>query len=119
MSWFTYAAAGVILIIVGCAEVWLLYVWDKDLNQVCFGPYDSAEELSAVPDDMKTIELWRCLYDSPCRVKNCKAKATVIARSMDAGGRPEKQYELCRPHADQVVERERGRGREIVRRDLQ
>jgi hypothetical protein len=38
-------------------------------------------------DDTRTIELWRCLYDAPCRAKNCKAKATVMMRIVDTGGR--------------------------------
>jgi hypothetical protein len=50
------------------------------------------------------------------RVKNCKGVATIIARSVDSGGRPFKQYELCSVHAEQVAEREKGRGREIVKR---
>ena len=68
-------------------------------------------------DDTKTIELWPCGYDARCNVKNCKAKATTLARSVDAGGRPLRQYELCTIHAERISERERGRGREIVRRE--
>jgi hypothetical protein len=68
-----------------------------------------------VPDDTKTIELWPCGYDARCNVRNCKAKATTLARSVDTGGRPMKQYELCAVHAEQVAQREKGRGREIVR----
>jgi hypothetical protein len=49
-------------------------------------------------------------------VKNCKAKATTIARGVDAGGRPHAQYELCTVHAGQIAERERVKGREIVDR---
>jgi hypothetical protein len=64
----------------------------------------------------KTIELWPCRYDARCTVKNCKAKATTLARSVDTGGRPMKQYELCSIHADQVAQREKLKGREIVRR---
>jgi hypothetical protein len=67
-------------------------------------------------EEAKTIELWACRYQSPCRVKNCTAKATVIARSIDSSGRPIKQYELCGPHAKQITERERAKGREIVER---
>ena len=37
-------------------------------------------------DDVKDIELWPCGYQAQYRVKNCKAKATTIARSIDAGG---------------------------------
>jgi hypothetical protein len=67
-------------------------------------------------DETKTIELWPCGYDARCNVRNCKAKATTLARSVDAGGRPIKQYELCAVHADQVAQREKLKGREIVRR---
>jgi hypothetical protein len=63
---------------------------------------------------VKMIELPPCQYHIVCRALNCKHHATVIARSYDSGGRPLKQYELCQQHADQVVERERGRGLEIV-----
>jgi len=66
--------------------------------------------------EIKTIELGPCGYNAQCRVKNCKTKATVIARSIDTGGRPDRQYELCAPHAEQVAERERAKGREIVDR---
>ena len=67
-------------------------------------------------DETKTIELWPCRYDVRCNVKNCKAKATTLARSVDSGGRPMNQYELCSIHADQVAQREKLKGREIVRR---
>jgi len=43
-----------------------------------------------------------------------KAKATMIAHSVDAGGRPHRQHELCQVHTEQVTERERAKGREIV-----
>jgi hypothetical protein len=69
-----------------------------------------------MPDDTKTIELWPCQYQAPCKVRNCRARATTIARSVDGGGRPIRQYELCGGHADQIAERERGKGREILRR---
>jgi hypothetical protein len=71
-----------------------------------------------VPEDTKTIELWPCGYDARCQVKNCRAKATTVASSIDAGGRPIRQYELCHVHAEQVAEREKGRGRDIVRREV-
>jgi hypothetical protein len=51
-----------------------------------------------------------------CRVKNCKTRATIIARAADSIGRPITQYELCAPHARQIAERERGKGREIINR---
>ena len=40
-----------------------------------------------------------------------------LARSVDAGGRPMRQYELCNSHAEQVAERERGKGRQIIWND--
>ena len=63
------------------------------------------------PTMSKAIELWPCRYDAPCRVKHRRSKTTTIARSVDAGGRPERQYELCSIDAEQVVERERAKGR--------
>jgi hypothetical protein len=69
-----------------------------------------------VPDDLKIIELWPCRYDALCNVRKCRASATTIARSVDSGGRPDRQYELCAIHAESVAERERGKGREIVTR---
>jgi hypothetical protein len=62
-----------------------------------------------MPDDTKVIELWPCGYRAPCKVNNCKAKATTTARSVEAGGGPQRQYELCAVHAEQIAERERGR----------
>jgi hypothetical protein len=62
-------------------------------------------------DETRTIELWPC-------VRNCKATATTLAWSADSGGRPIKQYELCSIHADQVAQREKLKGREIVRRGV-
>lgn len=70
-----------------------------------------------MPDDTKTIELWPCGYDARCNVRNCKAKATIIARCNDSGGRPIKQYELCQAHTDQVANRELAKGRQIVNRN--
>ena len=70
--------------------------------------------IQVMADDTKTIELWPCRYQAPCRVRNCGRKATTVARSVDSGGRPIKQYELCAAHAGQIAERERGKGREIV-----
>ncbi len=69
-------------------------------------------------NDVKAIELWPCGYDALCKVRNCKARATTIARSVDAGDRPIKQYELCASHTESVAERERGRGREVVIRGI-
>jgi hypothetical protein len=71
-----------------------------------------------VVDETRTIELWPCGYQARCDVRNCKAKATTLARSIDGGGRPIKQYQLCSIHADQVAQREKLKGREIVRRGV-
>ena len=67
-------------------------------------------------DETKIIELWPCGYEAPCKVRNCRARATMLARAVDSQGRPVNQYELCEPHAEQVAVRERGRGREVVTR---
>ena len=74
--------------------------------------------MTPVADGTKTIELWPCRYDARCMVRNCRARATTIARSVDAGGRRIRQYDLCAVHVEQVVERERGKGREIVKREV-
>jgi hypothetical protein len=66
-----------------------------------------------VADETKTIELWPCRYDARCSVKNCRAKATTLARGVD-----NVKYELCHAHAEQVAVREKGRGREVVRREI-
>jgi hypothetical protein len=39
----------------------------------------------------------------------------MIARSVDAGGRPMRQYELCDVHAEQVAAREQAKGRKIIK----
>jgi hypothetical protein len=69
-------------------------------------------------DDTHTIELRPCGYEAACEVKQCKARAIIIARSADAGGRPIRQYALCAPHAEWIAEREKGMGRQIVRREV-
>jgi hypothetical protein len=78
--------------------------------------HTTARLLSIDEYPVKTIELLACRYRITCRARNCKRAATVIARSYDSGGQPLRQYELCQQHADQVVERERGRRQEIVTR---
>jgi hypothetical protein len=60
------------------------------------------------------IELRRCLYPATCSAKNCRAIATIVDRSVDAGGRPMKQYEVCDMHADVVTTHERVKGRKII-----
>jgi hypothetical protein len=72
--------------------------------------------VAAVIDETKAIELWPCGYNARCSVKNCRATATTIARSVDIHGRPIRQYDLCQVHCEQVTERERAKGREIVKR---
>jgi hypothetical protein len=67
---------------------------------------------------VKEIELWLCGYQAQCRAKNCRARATIVARSVDLIGHPIDQYELCAVHAEQVAERERAKGRGIVRREV-
>jgi hypothetical protein len=66
-------------------------------------------------DQTKTIELWPSGYQARCKVRNCKVKATTLARGVDSGGRPTVQHELCAVHAEQ---RERRKGREIVKRGV-
>src|SRR5262249_12609603 len=79
------------------------------------GEDDAYREMSLAAqlmvDQTKTIELWPCGYDARCNVKNCRARATTVARSNDSGGRPIRQYELCSVHAEQVAEREKGRAK--------
>jgi hypothetical protein len=70
----------------------------------------------AMADETRAIELLNCGYKARCRAKNCKARATIIARAADVIGRPITRYELCAPHADQIVDRERTKDREIFRR---
>jgi hypothetical protein len=71
-----------------------------------------------MPDDEPAeIELSACHYSAPCRVRACRAQATIIARSVDAAGRPMRQYELCDVHADQVDARERRKWRKVASRN--
>ena len=63
---------------------------------------------------IKEIEISPCLYDAACSARHCQAKATVIARAFDSGGRPAKQYELCSPHGLYIAEREKRKGRSIL-----
>jgi hypothetical protein len=63
---------------------------------------------------VKEIELRPCLYVVRCAIHACPARATIIARYVDANGSTIRQYELCATHADQIAQRERARGRRIV-----
>ena len=75
--------------------------------------------MTQIDGGTKEIELWPCGYQTPCKVRNCRNKATVIARSIAAGGQPRNQHELCAVHAEQIAERERAKGREIVMRKIE
>ena len=66
--------------------------------------------------ETKTIEFLPCDYRAQRKVKNCTARATMIARASDSIGRPLNQYELCAPHTEQIAEREGAQGRVIVTR---
>jgi hypothetical protein len=66
-------------------------------------------------EETKTIEVMRCQYRAPCRVKNCTAPATTILRGLDALQRPTIQHELYISHSEQVILREAQRGRNVVR----
>jgi hypothetical protein len=55
--------------------------------------------------ETKEIEFGRCHYTARCKVKNCGAQATLIARGRDAIGRPTGQHELCALHAEQIAAR--------------
>jgi len=61
-----------------------------------------------------TLELARCEYVSHCHAKNCRQRATTIARKIDKVGRFIRQIELCDRHTEVVAERERRRGLKVV-----
>jgi len=65
------------------------------------------------------VQIERCGYAVPCRAPQCPVRrATIVLRKIDAAGRPVRQIELCDPHAQVVIARERERGFEIFdRRD--
>jgi hypothetical protein len=73
--------------------------WRRCLTKRPVGKAEQARALQVSTEYPKAIELWPCGYDAPCKVKSCKARATTIARAVDAGGRPIRQYELCATHA--------------------
>ena len=49
-------------------------------------------------------------YVSPYQGRECLKRATLVAEKVDAAGRHVRQIELCEPHLDFVIERERNRG---------
>jgi hypothetical protein len=49
------------------------------------------------------IEIWPCRYSSHCRTIRCRERVTVVARYLDAQGRPLRQVELCQQHAGELA----------------
>lgn len=45
------------------------------------------------------IQLLACGYSAECSARQCKARATTLARYTDAYGRALRQRELCERHA--------------------
>ncbi len=69
-----------------------------------------------MPDDTKVIELWPCGYRAPCKVNNCKAKATTTARSVRLAAVRNANMS-CAPCMPSRLRSESGvGGQEIVRR---
>jgi hypothetical protein len=69
-----------------------------------------------MPDEeTKPIQVLRCLYRSPCRVKRCTPQAAAILRGLDALQRPTIEHELCASHSEAVILREAQMGRNVVR----
>src|ERR1019366_10480675 len=56
------------------------------------------------------VRIHWCRYVSPCKARGCMKRATLIAEKTDAAGRHVRQIELCPPHCEIVIERERARG---------
>lgn len=63
---------------------------------------------------IREIQILSCRYHATCSARNCPAKATLIARAFDSGGRSAKQYELCLTHGTYVAKREKSRGRTVL-----
>jgi len=59
-------------------------------------------------------ELHRGESVTRCRTKNCRQRATTIARKLHAFGRSIRQIELCDRHAEAMAARERVRGLKLV-----
>lgn len=62
---------------------------------------------------VREIEIAPCQYDALCSARGCSSAATLIARAVDSGGWPAKQYELCLSHSVYVARREKTR-RKVV-----
>jgi hypothetical protein len=65
-----------------------------------------------------TIRIDRCGYVSKCKARGCLERATLVAEKVDVAGRHIRQIELCLPHCDVVIARERKRGLEISDRAI-
>ena len=50
------------------------------------------------------------------QVRNCKNGDQIARGAVESGAQPTIQHELCPVHADQVAQREKLNGREILRR---
>jgi hypothetical protein len=59
------------------------------------------------------VRIFRCLYISRCKARNCLARASTVAEKVDCAGRHVRQIELCARHRDIVIAREGARGLEI------
>jgi hypothetical protein len=66
-------------------------------------------------EETRTIEVLRCQYRSPCRVKGCTVPATTILRGLDGRGQHTIQWEVCTPHSEQAIVRKAGKGRNVIR----
>lgn len=62
------------------------------------------------------VRIFRCGYVSQCKARDCPMRATLIAEKVDGAGRHCRQVELCGPHCEVVIARERARGLEICDR---
>jgi hypothetical protein len=59
------------------------------------------------------VRIYRCGYVAKCKARWCSKRATVVAEKVDGAGRHVRQVELCAPHSEVVITRERARGLEI------
>jgi hypothetical protein len=46
------------------------------------------------------VQLLVCGYPACCSIRQCQARATMLARYTDNQGRPLRQRELCERHAE-------------------
>jgi hypothetical protein len=65
--------------------------------------------------ETKTIQVLRCLFRSPCRVKGYQAQATTILRGLNHSGQHTVLWESCTQHNEQVILREARKGRMVMR----